>query len=69
MIIFVFILIVFALWNVYMLFRNEAVYRFRVRVLNEDYANYSKLPNYKDMVYKYWYVWDFERFKAENENF
>lgn len=53
MIIFVFIFIVFALWNVYILFRNEAVYRFRVKVLNEDYANYSKLPNYNDMVYKY----------------
>lgn len=56
-------ILIISIWAAYMLIRNEAVYKFRVKTLYDSPNVYHKLPSYEDMIYKYWYVWDFERFK------
>ena len=49
------------LWSLFMLFRNDWVYKVRTRILHEDMDRYMRLPSYEGMLYKFW-VWDVERF-------
>lgn len=48
---------------VYFLIRNECVYRFRNKVLDEyNRETYLKMPSYDEMVFKYFYEWNFNKF-------
>ena len=49
-----------------MLWRNEKVCKFRNKLLYENYDDYLKLPSYNDMLFKYWYILNFEKFKEIN---
>lgn len=47
----------------YFLIRNERVYRFRNKVLDEyNCETYLKMPSYDEMVFKYFYEWNFKKF-------
>lgn len=46
---------------VYMMSRNECVYRFRIGLFHTNFNNYLKLPPYDHMVNRFW-VWPLERF-------
>lgn len=48
---------------IYLLWRNEKVYQFRTKLIDEAYPYYRTLPSYDEMLFKYWYVLDFEKFK------
>lgn len=65
--IFIFLLLLFFLLNlffcIYFLWRNEKVYQFRTKLIDEAYPYYRTLPSYDEMLFKYWYVLDFEKFK------
>jgi len=43
---------------IYFLIRNNWVYSARISLLNEDIKLYYSLPSYKQMMYKYFYIWD-----------
>ena len=47
---------------VYMLWRNQRVYEFRMRLIDEDMDRYNQLPGYDEMVNRWW-VWPLERFE------
>lgn len=60
------------LFNMFLLHRNNWVYKKRIEILNHDYKNgewseeggfknYSKLPSYTNMLMKFW-VWDVNKF-------
>lgn len=49
--------------SVYFLIRNECVYKFRIKVLDEcNREIYLRMPNYYEMVFKYFYEWNFNKF-------
>jgi hypothetical protein len=50
----------FVLVMIYLVARNDAVYKFRLKMIDEDFASYLKLPKYTKMVYS------FKRLKKEN---
>lgn len=52
-----------ALLSIYMLARNEWVFKNRIRALRSDMALYDSLPSYDSMMYDYFWVWDFSYFK------
>lgn len=58
--------------SIYFLVRNNKVCQFRIRLLDEKkYFEYGQLPTYEEMLYKYWYILDFEKFKTlktDNKN-
>ena len=58
--------ILFMPMAIYMLARNEWVYRLRTRVLSEDMEAYCALPTYNQMLYKYWWVWRAKYFYSSN---
>jgi len=49
----------------YILYRNHKIYYFCGEVLNRPNDDWKKLPKYNDMVCKYWYEWDFEKFLTD----
>lgn len=50
------------LFCIYMLFRNDAVYNFRMSVLRvRGLEEYDRLPEYDEMMRKFW-VWPLEKF-------
>lgn len=55
---------VVAVWAIYMLVRNQAVYRFRARLLATDIERYERLPGYNDMLDRWW-VWPLSRFEPK----
>lgn len=57
---------IFLLIVIYMLWRNEKVCEFRNNLLYENYDDYLKLPGYNDMLFKYRYILNFEKFKEMN---
>lgn len=57
---FSFFLLIFSL---YLYWRNERIYIFRKKLLKEYYETYSKLPSYAEMLIKYWYILDLNKFK------
>ena len=56
-------LVVAGLACVYILIRNEYVYRYRTRLLIADFERYQRLPSYDRMVYRFW-VWPLSRFEG-----
>lgn len=53
----------------YFLKRNDCVYKFRMKILNESYDKYLLLPDYEKMMYHPWWEWNFEKlFREENNN-
>jgi hypothetical protein len=48
--------------TIYMLIRNTWVYNIRMEVLHEDFITYCKLPSYDNMLYKYFYIWNKQKF-------
>jgi len=57
MIIFIFINVILLgamVFNIYLLIRNQQVFKFRQNLLNNDYETYGKLPSYNDMMKKFW---------------
>jgi membrane-bound metal-dependent hydrolase YbcI (DUF457 family) len=63
MIIIVGLVLVYFMVSFYMLFRNEWVYRNRIKQIEEDIDVYTQMPTYNQMMYKYFWVWKFENFK------
>lgn len=50
------------LWfGVFMLLRNDWVYKERVNLLNSNFTAYKRLPSFDVMVRKIW-VWDIKKF-------
>lgn len=45
----------------FMLQRNEWVYRVRSKMIDEDWATYQRLPTYDAMMSRFW-VWDVRAF-------
>ena len=51
-----------------MLYRNEAVYKFRTEFLYANIEKFYKLASYSEMMLKFW-EWDFSKFiKGDNNN-
>lgn len=69
--IFLILIVLIPIVGIYFLIRNEKVYKFRIHLLEKkDYESYECLPSYEDMVFKYWWQWDFNKFlikKVEND--
>lgn len=42
------------LFLVYMLHRNENVYKVRATIFSDNFDNYCKLPSYDTMMYYFW---------------
>ena len=51
---------------IYMLARNEWVFRLRMRVIDENMEAYDAMPTYGEMMYKYWWVWRSKYFYSSN---
>lgn len=49
------------LGSIYMLIRNDWVYRNRIRLLYKDWDAYDRLPSYDSMWLRFW-VWDINKF-------
>lgn len=58
------ILIVLIFIVVFILIRNEWVYRKRVKILREDSDKFYRLEDYDEMMYRFW-IWDVEKFIKE----
>lgn len=52
-----------AVFAVFLLFRNQWVYRQRTHLLWDDWPLYQRLPSYNSMMWRFW-VWDVRRFIA-----
>ena len=46
----------------YMLWRSDKVFDYRVDLLCMDYARYKRLPSRRVMLYRFW-VWPLSRFE------
>ena len=51
---------------IYMLARNEWVFRLRMSVIYENTEAYDAMPTYNEMMYKYWWVWRSKYFYSSN---
>lgn len=49
-----------------LMFRNDWVYRTRIKILYEDMRTYRRLPEYTEMVWRFW-IWDVRKFVAPND--
>lgn len=47
---------------IYGCIRNEWVYRKRLAMIDQDLDLYRSLPSYEAMLYRYFWVWNFEWF-------
>ncbi|MCX9039707.1 hypothetical protein NLN82_27325, partial [Citrobacter portucalensis] len=52
------------LWCMLMLYRNRLVFRWRLRLLEEDFGAYQRLPPYEVMVRRFW-IWSIDGFKSK----
>ena len=59
---FIKLLILIFIFCVYMLIRIEWVYRKRIGILRKDRESYLSLPNWNEMLYRWFFVWDFSWF-------
>lgn len=48
----------------YMLARNNAIYRYRMAVLERSTEEYDRLPPYDTMLYRFW-IWPLKVFWAK----
>lgn len=48
---------------VFMLIRNEAVYRMRINLIHQDMRAYKRLPPYDSMMWRFW-SWRIEDFQC-----
>ena len=60
------ILSVLLLFDVYMFIRNDWVCGKRVALIWSDPALYKSLPDYWEMLFKFW-IWDVEKFIGKNK--
>lgn len=49
---------------IFILIRNEWVYKNRIKLINDDWESFKKLPSYDQMMFKFW-VWDINKFIKE----
>ncbi len=49
-------------WATYGLIRNECIFRFRTKLIDEDYEAYHLLPSFDTMMWERWWVWPLSRF-------
>lgn len=42
------------IFSLYMMFRNEKVFKARIGLLRKDHESYRKLDSYNSMLYKFW---------------
>ncbi len=59
--------------SMYMLIRNEFVFKYRTNLLKEgseinDYSRYDSLPEYLAMFYHFW-VWPMSRFEGQKDKY
>lgn len=59
------ILWLFIIFNLFLLYRVERVYNYRIDLLWDDFEAYNKLPSYDEMVCKFW-IWDLDKFVKED---
>ena len=45
----------------YMLKRNQWVHDNRIDILHKSMGEYDQLPEYDEMMYKYWYIWNINK--------
>lgn len=46
-----------------MIIRNNRVLQYRMKLLEEDFEAYKRLPDYYTMVFKFW-VWPLSKFRS-----
>jgi hypothetical protein len=56
---------IMAFCAIFLLIRNEWVFRKRISVIENNYQSYKKLPSYDYMMWHFW-IWDIEKFKEVN---
>ena len=49
---------------VFIWIRNKWVYKNRIKLINDDWESFKKLPSYDQMMFKFW-VWDINKFIKE----
>lgn len=50
----------------YLLYRNEKIYQFRISVIESDnWERYDSLPTWNFMLYTKWYVWPVSKTEKE----
>lgn len=47
------------------MWRVEWVYRVRVKMIDEDFERYKRLPSYLSMTLQVW-IWDVNKFRGKN---
>ncbi len=46
--------VLFIVFSVFMIFRNETVYKKRVALIWDDHEAYERLPDYGHMLLRFW---------------
>ena len=48
------LLVLVIIWSLLMLWRNERVAKFRLRMIDENFEDYKLLEDYERMLYRFW---------------
>ena len=48
------LLVLVIIWSLLMLWRNERVCKFRLRMIDENFEDYKLLEDYDRMLYRFW---------------
>jgi len=56
--------VIFIFITVFIWIRNNWVYKNRIKLIDDDWEAYKKLPSYDQMMFKFW-VWDINKFIKE----
>jgi hypothetical protein len=57
--------VIMAFCAIFLLIRNEWVYRKRTNLICTNFSEYKKLPSYDYMLWHFW-IWNIEKFKEVN---
>lgn len=53
-------------WCLFMIYRVNCVYKWRMQILNENLNDYLRLPSFDVMVRRFW-IWDPYKFLPESK--
>ncbi len=57
-------LIAWLIISMYLVKRNEWVLRKRLEILDESLEDFTRLPSYEYMLYRRFWIWNFENLKT-----
>ena len=51
----------------YVFFRNSFVYDVSINMIQKDYDKYKRLPSHYQMLFKYFWIWDKDKFPLDKD--